>query len=120
MPSVSQSYDVLINFVNDTSDCVSIQLLRDYGREGGAFTIIQPSDSVTLVLESGSLYQYCLKTQVNVASVIVRPWRDIHCNVSILFIDGTSSHTADYPSSVSGIIVDRLWRDHRFSIWDNP
>ncbi|KAK0198382.1 hypothetical protein EDD18DRAFT_1342481 [Armillaria luteobubalina] len=119
MPSVSQSYDVLINFVNDTSDCVSIQLLRDYGREDGAFTIIQPSDSVTLVLESGSLYQYCLKTRINVASVIVRPWRDIHCNVSILFIDGTS-RTTEYPSSVNGIIVDRLWRDYRFGIWDNP
>lgn len=69
MPSLVQSYDVLLDLVNDMQDSVSIQLLRDYGRTNDRVVLLNPTESVTLVLESGSPYQYAVKSRTRVASV---------------------------------------------------
>lgn len=69
MPSHLQTYDVVLDFSNDTHDCATVQLLRDYGRNTGAIVLLYPGESVSLVLESGSLYQYAIKTGTKVANV---------------------------------------------------
>lgn len=69
MPSLVQSYDVLLDLINDMQDSVSVQLLRDYGRNGGAVVLLSPMESVTLILESGSPYRYAIKSRNRVANV---------------------------------------------------
>ena len=53
MPALTEGYEVLLDFVNDTHDCATIQLLRDYGRNSGAIVLLKPGESVTLVLDAG-------------------------------------------------------------------
>lgn len=72
MPGLIQSYDVLLDFTNDTHDYTSLQLLRDYNNRNGSTAgavLIPPGESVTLVLDAGSVYKYVLKTCAKVASV---------------------------------------------------
>ena len=72
MPGLVQSYDVLLDFTNDTHDFTSLQLLRDYNSRNGntaGAVLIPPGETVTLVLDAGSVYKYVLKTCTKVASV---------------------------------------------------
>ena len=72
MPGLVQSYDVLLDFTNDTHDYTSLQLLRDYNSRNGSTAgavLIPPGETVTLVLDAGSVYKYVLKTCTKVASV---------------------------------------------------
>jgi hypothetical protein len=72
MPGLIQSYDVLLDFTNDTHDYTSLQLLRDYNNRNGSTAgavLIPPGETVTLVLDAGSVYKYVLKTCSRVASV---------------------------------------------------
>jgi len=72
MPGLVQSYDVLLDFTNDTHDYTSLQLLRDYNSRNGntaGAVLIPPGETVTLVLDAGSVYKYVLKTCTKVASV---------------------------------------------------
>jgi len=122
MPAPTQ-YEVLLDFTNDTHDCASIQLLRDYGRNTSAIVLLHPGESVTLILDAGSVYKYALKTHSKVANVTARAWRDVSCAVSQLFPNGSvapSSASASDPwRPVQGITVDRLWRDMRFCMWND-
>lgn len=121
MPGRTEDYEVLLYFVNDTHDCATVQLLRDYGRNTGATILLRPGESVTLVLDAGSVYQYALKTRSKVVNVTARSYRDVNCTVSQLFPGGMPSASA--PSGpwrpVNGITVDRLWRDMRFCLWND-
>lgn len=70
MPSAFQPYEVLLDLTNDTHDSVTIQLLRTYGRNhSDAVVLLNPTESITLVLESGSIYQYAVKMRSKVASI---------------------------------------------------
>lgn len=69
MPSLVQSYDVVLQLINDMQDSVSIQLLRDYGRNTGGVVLLNPTETVTLILESGSPYRYAVKSRTRVANV---------------------------------------------------
>ncbi|KAI6047566.1 hypothetical protein EDC04DRAFT_2863793 [Pisolithus marmoratus] len=115
MPTLTQSFEVLLDFTNDTHDCATIQLLRDYGRNTS-------TASVTLVLDAGSMYKYALKSRSKVANVSARSWRDVHCHISQLF-SGASPPRSPSPCasipSTNGITVDRIWRDHRFNVWND-
>lgn len=76
MPGLVQSYDVLLDFTNDTHDFTSLQLLRDYNNRNGSTAgavLIPPGETVTLVLDAGSVYKYVLKTCTKVASVTYVP-----------------------------------------------
>ena len=78
MPGLIQSYDVLLDFTNDTHDYTSLQLLRDYNNRNGSTVgavLIPPGETVTLVLDAGSVYKYVLKTCTKVASVTYVPLR---------------------------------------------
>ncbi|GJE87599.1 hypothetical protein PsYK624_036820 [Phanerochaete sordida] len=121
MPARTEDYEVLLYFVNDTHDCATVQLLRDYGRNTGTTVLLRPGESVTLVLDAGSVYQYALKTRSKVVNVTARSYRDVNCTVSQLFPGGMPSAAA--PAGpwrpVNGITVDRLWRDMRFCLWND-
>jgi hypothetical protein len=70
MPSHRHSYEVLLDFTNDTHDFATVQLLRDYGRNNtGAIVLLHPGESVTLVLDAGTVYRYALKMHSKVADV---------------------------------------------------
>ncbi|KAF8168020.1 hypothetical protein B0H34DRAFT_792677 [Crassisporium funariophilum] len=118
MPSL-QNYDVLLDLTNDMHDAVSIQLLRDYGRHPGRIVLLNPAETLTLILESGLSYQYAVKSHTKVANVTARSWRDIHCLISHLFTGSSSeSLTSNVTQITNGLSVDRLWRDYRFSVWN--
>ncbi|RPD82026.1 hypothetical protein L226DRAFT_518199 [Lentinus tigrinus ALCF2SS1-7] len=55
MPGTTQ-YEVLLDFTNDTHDCATVQLQRDYGRNTGAIVLLHPGESVTLVLDAARPY----------------------------------------------------------------
>jgi len=114
MPAITQDYEVLLAITNDSHDCATVQLLRDYGRNSGAIVLLQPTEAVTLVLEAGSIYKYVVKTQSKLVSISVRTWRDIECTVSQFF---SSTVTSSQPDAVNGITVERIWRDYRFFLW---
>lgn len=68
MPAL-QNYDVLLDLTNDMHDLVSIQLLRDYGRQSGRIVLLNPAETLTLILESGCSYHYAVKSHTKVANV---------------------------------------------------
>lgn len=68
MPSL-QSYDILLDLTNDMQNPVSIQLLRDYDGTSNRIIVLHPAESLTLILESGTSYQYAVKLQAKVANV---------------------------------------------------
>ncbi|KAF8898656.1 hypothetical protein BD779DRAFT_27888 [Infundibulicybe gibba] len=121
MPSPLHTYEILLDFTNDTHDCVTLQLLRDYGRSTSAIVLLHPTESISLVLDSGSVYRYALKTQTKVANVTARSWRDIRCEISHLFTSAANipAQLASMPP-VNGVVVDHLWRDYRFCLWNGP
>ncbi|EIN14209.1 hypothetical protein PUNSTDRAFT_95882 [Punctularia strigosozonata HHB-11173 SS5] len=118
MPAITQGYEVLLDFTNDTRDSATVQLQRDYGHQAGTAVLLRPGETVTLVLDAGAVYRYCLKTRTRVANVTARTWRDVHCDVSKLFPPAASQSSRMLPESpVNGLTIDRLWRDVRFCMW---
>ncbi|KAG6888685.1 hypothetical protein C0995_006675 [Termitomyces sp. Mi166 len=69
MPSLVQSYDVLLDFTNDTLESVTVQVLHDYGRNTRSIVLLHPEESVTLVLDAGASYRYAVKQRTKVASI---------------------------------------------------
>ncbi|EPQ60738.1 hypothetical protein GLOTRDRAFT_31975 [Gloeophyllum trabeum ATCC 11539] len=117
MPSVTGAYEVLLDLTNDTRDFVSVQLLRDYGRNTASAVVLGPGETITLVLDAGSIYSYAVKTHTKVANITARTWRDTRCNVSRLFTSPSCHPANPAPASpTQGITVDRLWRDFRFCV----
>ena len=122
MPALTQSsYEVILDFINDTHDCATVQLLRDYGSATSAIVLLHPGESISLVLDAGSIYKYALKTHAKVANVSARSWRDIRCNISQLFINPCPNRIPQRSPAVlpNGITVDRLWKDYRFNVWSD-
>ncbi|KAH7883670.1 hypothetical protein F5I97DRAFT_1570606 [Phlebopus sp. FC_14] len=121
MPALTQSsYQVLLDFTNDTHDCATIQLLRDYGRNTSAIVLLHPGESVTLVLDAGSVYKYALKSHSKVANVSARSWRDMQCEISQLFAGGSrSSQCTSTILPSNGVTVERVWRDYRLNVWND-
>ncbi|KAI0652250.1 hypothetical protein C8Q79DRAFT_922753 [Trametes meyenii] len=118
MPGTTD-YEVLLDFTNDTHDCATVQLQRDYGRSTGAIVLLHPGESVTLVLDAGTVYKYALKVQTRVANVTARAWRDVSCPVSRLFPQPPQTSSSAPLMPVAGITVDQQWRDMRFCIWND-
>lgn len=69
MPSIIQSYKVLLDFTNDTPDAATLQLSRDYGCHSGRIALLNPGETVSLVLDAGDTYKYTLKTKTKVINV---------------------------------------------------
>ena len=117
MPSLDTAYEILLDLTNDMNDCVSVQLLRDYGRPTATVVLLKPTENLTLILESGVSYQYAIKLHTKVANVTARSWRDITCNISQIFTAGPTE-SGPCTRSADGVRVDRLWKDYRFNIWN--
>jgi len=126
MPSLDTTYEILLDLTNDMNECVSVQLLRDYGRQAATVVLLKPTENLSLILESGLSYQYAIKLHTKVANVTARSWRDITCYVSQIFTVGGPTDSSPTNSlsgggcnrSGDGVRVDRIWRDHRFNIWN--
>ena len=135
MPAPLQSFDILLDVVNDTQDNVTVQLERDYGVSGSAVALVRPAESLSLVLESGSVYRYALKTQTRVANVTYVPllgrmrsllmvrgsargWRDMRLAVSSVFASVLPENRATPSPPSNGVVVTRLWRDYRCSVYN--
>ena len=67
MPGATQ-YEVLLDFTNDTHDCATVQLQRDYGRNTGTIVLLHPGESVTLVLDAGECFHRTTETVTSSAS----------------------------------------------------
>ncbi|TRM66186.1 hypothetical protein BD626DRAFT_535520 [Schizophyllum amplum] len=117
MPAPLQSFDVLLDVVNDTQDNVTVQLERDYGVSGSAVALVRPAESLSLVLESGSVYRYAVKTQTRVANVTARGWRDMRLAVSGVFASAPPENRATPSPPANGVVVTRIWRDYRCSVY---
>ncbi|KAF9452695.1 hypothetical protein P691DRAFT_721507 [Macrolepiota fuliginosa MF-IS2] len=117
MPSLCDNYDVLLEFTNDTQESITIQLLRDYGRSSGSVVLLNASDSVTLVLESGSSYRYVVKMRTRVVSITARAWRNMQCRLSHVLSSSVSTPSENPPPD-NGVRVDGLFRDFRTSVWN--
>ncbi|KAI0067737.1 hypothetical protein BV25DRAFT_1867537 [Artomyces pyxidatus] len=120
MPAITEDYEVLLNVSNDTHDCATLQLLRDYSRNAGAVVLLDPGEVVTLVLEAGSTYRYVVKARSKLASVSVRAWRDVTCSVSQVYASAGPQLQTGSVSIGGGVTVDRIWRDYRFAMWNDP
>lgn len=68
MPSIAQSYEVILDFTNDTHDSATVQLLRDYGCSNRV-VLLNPGETISLVLDAGDTYKYTLKTKTNVVNI---------------------------------------------------
>lgn len=85
MPSVAQSYEVILDFTNDTHDSATVQLLRDYGCRSNRTVLLNPGETVSLVLDAGDTYKYTLKTKtkvVNITYVLNPTYPQIYCDQS--------------------------------------
>jgi hypothetical protein len=70
MPSIVHSYEVFLDFTNDTQDAATVQLSRDYyGCQSGRTALLNPGDTISLVLDAGDIYKYTLKTKTKVINV---------------------------------------------------
>ncbi|EJD03568.1 uncharacterized protein FOMMEDRAFT_139805 [Fomitiporia mediterranea MF3/22] len=123
MPSISQSYEVILDFTNDTHDSATVQLLRDYGRPSNRIVLLNPGETMSLVLDAGDTYKYTVKTRSKVVNITARAWRDVVCGLSQLFLPGSSPWppqlvTTRTRTPVNGITVDRHFRETRFCLFD--
>lgn len=70
-PTCTIPYEVLLEFINDSPDCVTLQVFRqEDGTQTGAMLLIHEGESISLVLTAGCLYQYGLRQrgkEVNVS-----------------------------------------------------
>jgi len=66
---IRHSYAVLLDFTNDMHDPASVQLLKNYGQQSSHIILLKPTETLTLVLESGCSYQYAIKLHTRVANV---------------------------------------------------
>lgn len=142
MPSVAQSYEVILDFTNDTHDSATVQLLRDYGCRSNRTVLLNPGETVSLVLDAGDTYKYTLKTKTKVVNITyvlnptypqiycdqsplathsARAWRDIVCGLSQVFLPGSSAWPPSYASPrtpINGITIDRHFRETHFCLFD--
>ena len=113
MPSISQSYEVILDFTNDTLDSATLQLLRDYGRPSNRIILLNPGETMSLVLAAGDTYKYTLKTKykvVNVTSVIIFP--------KLVKISNTLTYTCALNQTTTTIIQSSSMERRR--MWTFP
>lgn len=119
MPGLVQSYDVLLDFTNDTHDYTSLQLLRDYNSRNGntaGAVLIPPGETVTLVLDAGSVYKYVLKTCTKVASVTYVPVLPLHPKTRARRLEPIFWRSGGYFISEPG---SKLTRSPLYSNWSS-
>ena len=103
MPSIAQSYEVILDFTNDTHDAATVQLLRDYGCHSNRILLLNPGESISLVLDAGDSYKYTVKTKSKVVNVTYVLLFRVTLPTGSLTRNAEPEHgetsCADYPSS---------------------
>ncbi|KAH9950479.1 hypothetical protein B0H21DRAFT_536607 [Amylocystis lapponica] len=90
-PTCTLPYEVLFEFVNNTSEPTTMQVLRqDSGSPSGATILVHRGENVSLVLTAGQPYKYAMKHKGVEARVSVKLWNDTHCNISDIFPTASS------------------------------
>ncbi|RDB28591.1 hypothetical protein Hypma_015445 [Hypsizygus marmoreus] len=86
MPTSTVPFEVLFEFTNDTINPATIQLARgDNEFSGDATILLQRGESVSLVLNAGSTYNYLLKQRSRKARISVKTWQDVQCTAAGVF-----------------------------------
>ena len=63
MPGITAAYEVVLELTNDTGDLASIEVLREGMIWNYApMILLRPLEGLTLVLDAGATYRYCVKT----------------------------------------------------------
>ncbi|KJA29158.1 hypothetical protein HYPSUDRAFT_128082 [Hypholoma sublateritium FD-334 SS-4] len=83
MPTCTLPFEILFEFINDTTKSSTLQLTRE-GEDGfssNAIVTLQPQESISLVLNAGSAYHYllkqdCRKAQLSCVPTICFPHTD--------------------------------------------
>ncbi|KAF9499728.1 hypothetical protein BDN71DRAFT_57736 [Pleurotus eryngii] len=87
MPTSTLPFEVLFEFSNNSTEPATLRLLRDLDEfpNEGARIFLHPEESISLVLNAGSVYRYTLKQNDNAAQVTVRIWRDVRVSLKYVF-----------------------------------
>ncbi|KZS93394.1 hypothetical protein SISNIDRAFT_485648 [Sistotremastrum niveocremeum HHB9708] len=119
MPSLTTAYEVLLEVTNDTSDPITVEILREgIVWNSGPVILLRPHEGLTLILEAGSTYKYTFKnTNARVANVKVRSWRDLNLGVMDVFPSTMPSRMpgigAVTVQPVEGVTINYIHRDVR-------
>ncbi|KDR85073.1 hypothetical protein GALMADRAFT_53516 [Galerina marginata CBS 339.88] len=71
MPTCTLPFEILLEFFNDMAEPTTLQLTqaRDDNLTTGATILLQPEDSISLVLNAGSTYHYLFKQHIRKAHI---------------------------------------------------
>ncbi|KAH9486860.1 hypothetical protein JR316_0000925 [Psilocybe cubensis] len=108
MPTCTLPFEILLEFVNDTEESSTLHLTRggDDTFSANATILLQPSESISLVLNAGSIYQYILKQKNRKGHVSVRVWKDVRITATDVFVRKTYNLSPGMPALPSqGITV---------------
>jgi len=85
-PTCTIPYEVLFEFINDTSDTATMQVLRrEDGSRTGATLLMHRGENLSLVLTAGSAYKYTIKQRGEELIISVKVWQDTQCTLSAVF-----------------------------------
>jgi len=63
MPSLTTTYEVVLEVTNDTGDLATVEVVREgVAWSYGPVILLRPLEGVSLVLTAGSTYEYWIKT----------------------------------------------------------
>ncbi|KAI0652245.1 hypothetical protein C8Q79DRAFT_1005462 [Trametes meyenii] len=103
-PTCTIPYEVLLEFLNDTPDAATMQVLRrEDGGQAGPVILLHQGESISLVLTAGTTYNYAIRQPPREAELSVKIWSDTQCNLLDVFRAPPSSH--HYRSGDSRLIV---------------
>ncbi|KAK7694834.1 hypothetical protein QCA50_002022 [Cerrena zonata] len=104
-PTCTIPYEVLLEFINDTPDCVTLQVFRqEDGTQTGAMLLVHEEESISLVLTAGCLYQYGLRQRGKEVNVSVKVWQDVQFKISTL-LSASSSQTVQEDLASKGVKI---------------
>ncbi|KAF8913508.1 hypothetical protein CPB85DRAFT_1252257 [Mucidula mucida] len=114
MPSVTNTSGISFGLTNSTRQTFYIQLRARYGEPRSSVVTLEPQQTVTLVLASGSLYQYSLKHEYQVTDISVKIWHDYHWDIARLDEETDRSRSTSVEGSMfDGVRIDCRWQDYR-------
>ncbi|KAJ8702699.1 hypothetical protein PTI98_001395 [Pleurotus ostreatus] len=122
MPTSTLPFEVLLEFSNNSTEPATLRLLRDLDGfpNEGARIFLHPEESISLVLNAGSVYRYTLKQNDNAAQITVRIWRDVQVSLKYVFEQRHARPVDenDTPQRIEGVTITPLAALHRWGSTD--
>lgn len=69
MPSATNPSGLIFALTNSTQEMASLQLLKDYGQPDSIVVLLEPRQTVSLILKAGTLYRYAIKKECDVLDI---------------------------------------------------